>query len=103
VLAQIFDRAGKLDNLQKFVSDNAVNIYNIEPNKKTVILEKKDFVIPEKYGDVVPYRAGETIDLEALGNSSSSAIMIKSCSPEPRDGNPTPRYVETDLGSINSM
>ena len=41
--------------------------------------------------------------LEALWNSSSSAIMIKSCSPEPRDGNPTPRYVETDLGSINSM
>ena len=62
VLAQIFDRAGKLENLQKFVSDNAVRIYDIAPNKKTVILEKKDFVIPEKYGDVVPYRAGETID-----------------------------------------
>ena len=41
--------------------------------------------------------------LNTLWASSSSAIMIKSCSPEPRDGNPTPRYVETDLGSINSM
>lgn len=62
VLAQIFDRAWKLDNLQKFVSDNAVNIYGIEPNTKTVILEKKDFIVPNTYGDVVPYRAGETID-----------------------------------------
>jgi len=28
---------------------------------------------------------------------------MKSCSPEPRDGNPSPRYVEVELGSINSM
>lgn len=41
--------------------------------------------------------------LTALGDSLSSAIMIKSCSPESREWNPTPRYVETNLWSINSM
>lgn len=28
---------------------------------------------------------------------------MKSCSPQPREGNPSPRYVEVELGSINSM
>jgi dihydroorotase len=28
-LAQLFDKHNKLENLQKFISDNAVNIYNI--------------------------------------------------------------------------
>ena len=38
-----------------------------------------------------------------LASSSAWAVMMKSCSPEPRDGNPSPRYVEVELGSINSM
>ncbi len=42
-------------------------------------------------------------ELEALGNSESSAIMMKSCSPESRNGNPEPRYKEVELGSINSI
>lgn len=42
-------------------------------------------------------------ELVALGNSASSAIMMKSCSPEPRAGNPEPRYKEVELGSINSI
>lgn len=42
-------------------------------------------------------------ELKALGESESSAIMMKSCSPEPREGNPEPRYREVDLGSINSI
>lgn len=42
-------------------------------------------------------------ELTALGNSESSAIMMKSCSPEPRDGNPEPRYIEVEMGSINSI
>lgn len=42
-------------------------------------------------------------ELVALGNSESSAIMMKSCSPEPRTGNPEPRYKEVELGSINSI
>ena len=42
-------------------------------------------------------------ELEIIGDSESGGIMMKSCSPEPREGNPEPRYKEVILGSINSM
>ncbi len=65
VLAQLFNESGKLDNLQKFVSDNACNIYNMEATNKTITLEEKDFKVPEIYKtskeEVVPMYAGETI------------------------------------------
>ncbi len=41
--------------------------------------------------------------LEALGASKSAVILSKSCTFEPREGNPEPRYVDLNLGSINSM
>ncbi|MBI5002580.1 dihydroorotate oxidase [Candidatus Woesearchaeota archaeon] len=41
--------------------------------------------------------------LEALGASKSGVILSKSCTYEPREGNPEPRYKELNLGSINSM
>ncbi len=61
LLAQLFEKHGKLDNLQDFVSGNAQKIYNIKPLEKTVILEKKEFEIPQKYGEVVPFMAGRKI------------------------------------------
>ena len=61
LLAQLFEEHGKLDNLQAFISDNAQKIYNINPPKKDIILEKKEFTIPAKYGDVVPFMAEDTI------------------------------------------
>lgn len=61
VLVEIFEKNHKLENLSKFLCTNAVSIYGLTPNTKTVTLEKKDFIVPEKYGDVVPYKAGETI------------------------------------------
>lgn len=42
-------------------------------------------------------------ELEALGNSKAGAILTKSNTVEAREGNPSPRYVDADLGSINSM
>ncbi|KAF8278613.1 hypothetical protein TcBrA4_0114770 [Trypanosoma cruzi] len=35
--------------------------------------------------------------------SSSGALVSKSCTSAPRDGNPEPRYMAVPLGSINSM
>lgn len=61
VLAGFFEEHGKLDNLQKFVSDNAHRIYGVTPPAKTVTLEKKPFTIPAKYNDVVPMWAGREI------------------------------------------
>ena len=42
-------------------------------------------------------------ELEIIGKSQSSAITMKSCTLEPRTGNPEPRYADLELGSINSM
>ena len=65
VLTQLFEKHNKLDNLQKFISDNAIKIYNLTPLEKTIILEKKDFTVPSiyKYNNeqVVPMYANETL------------------------------------------
>lgn len=42
-------------------------------------------------------------ELDIIAQSKSSAIMMKSCTLEPRDGNPEPRYADLKFGSINSM
>ena len=42
-------------------------------------------------------------ELEVIGASASSAITMKSCTLEPREGNPEPRYMDLEYGSINSM
>ncbi|MGB0910538.1 MAG: dihydroorotate oxidase [Nitrospirales bacterium] len=42
-------------------------------------------------------------DLEQLGESRAGAIVTKSMTPLARSGNPEPRYVSFDGGSINSM
>ncbi len=60
-LAEIFDSAGVLENLQKFVSDNAKRIYGVNPPKKEVVLEKREFEVPKSYGEVVPMFAGEKL------------------------------------------
>ncbi|MEA3314735.1 MAG: dihydroorotase [Campylobacterota bacterium] len=65
VLAQFFDNNNKLDNLQKFISNNACNIYNIKPSSKSITLVKEDFKVPAIYTykeqKVVPIYADETI------------------------------------------
>ena len=42
-------------------------------------------------------------ELEALGKADAGAIVTKSMTPLAREGNPHPRYVAIDGGSINSM
>lgn len=65
VLTQLFEKHGKLDNLNKFVSLNAQKIYNLNPVKKTVKLIKKDFIVPSAYEykeeSVVPMYWGEKL------------------------------------------
>jgi len=65
VLAELFEKNNKLENLQAFLSDNACKIYKMTPSNKKIILEKKDFKIPEFYENdfhkVIPIYAGETI------------------------------------------
>jgi len=61
MLAQLFDKHNKLENLQKFVSDNAREIYNIKPSEKNIILLKEEIQVPEKYGTVISFNAGKMI------------------------------------------
>jgi len=61
-LAQLFEGAGVLENLQKFVSDNARRIYGITPPDKEVLLVKEKWRVPESYGGVVPMFAGEELE-----------------------------------------
>lgn len=61
-LADIFEKNGKLENLQKFVSDNAVKNYKLSPNNKSVVLKREEFIIPKIYGDVVPFNSGKKLD-----------------------------------------
>jgi len=58
-LADIFDRHGKLENLQKFVSDNAKSIYNLKNiPEKEIKLKKERYKIPSEYDGIVPFFAG---------------------------------------------
>jgi len=49
VLTSLFEEHDKLDNLQKFLSDNACKIYNITPSAKEVTLVKETFQVPNYY------------------------------------------------------
>ncbi|MBK1790896.1 dihydroorotase [Persicirhabdus sediminis] len=64
-LAQLFDDNGKLDNLQAFISDNAVAQYGVTPPAKEVTVTKKAFKVPAAYEGfgqtVVPMHAGEEL------------------------------------------
>lgn len=42
-------------------------------------------------------------ELETIANSASAAIMMKSCTLEPRKGNDKPRYARLPFGSIQCM
>lgn len=44
-----------------------------------------------------------TTDLDELAASAAGTFVTKSATPDNREGNPDPRYVELELGSINSM
>lgn len=61
LIAELFEKHGKLYNMQKFVSDNAINIYNLNPPIKLVKLEKWEFIVPTKYWEVIPFKAWEKL------------------------------------------
>ncbi len=61
VLAELFEKHNKLQNLQTFISDNAQVIYGYKPPEKSVVLEKKPFTVPDSYGEIVPMYANEEL------------------------------------------
>ena len=62
LLAELFEKNGaSWERLQEFVSTNAQNIYGLKPLDKSIVLEKRAFVVPDEYNGVVPMYSGETI------------------------------------------
>lgn len=73
-VAQVFDKAEKLDNLKKFVADNGLEFYKANLDlkevegleKERVWLVKRENIVPEVIGsgtlNVVPFKAGEKLD-----------------------------------------
>ncbi|EAK5748358.1 dihydroorotase [Campylobacter lari] len=67
VLAELFEKHSNEANLQKFISDNACKIHNLEFEKdKIIALEKQEWQVPQKYGDVVPFMAGKTLNFKIV-------------------------------------
>lgn len=64
-LADLFEKNNSLENLQAFVSDNAIRNYHLEVPEKSITLVKEDQSVPDAYEgfgeQVVPMFAGETI------------------------------------------
>ncbi len=65
-LVQLFEKHGRLENLQAFLTDNAKRLYGVNPPAKQVVVSKQPFTVPaayEGYGQkVVPMHAGETLE-----------------------------------------
>ena len=62
LLAQLFDRAGRLNLLQSFVSDNARKRYGLTPLPKRVTLRREPYRVQERYGTVKPFFGGNEIE-----------------------------------------
>lgn len=61
VLTDLFEKNNALENLQTFVSDNAIKNYSLKKSNKKVTLTKEIFIVPSQYGNVVPMFAGEEL------------------------------------------
>ena len=58
LLAEIFENAGCLNQLEDFTSRFGAQFYGLPLNNETITLIKEEWTVPEQYGSVVPFRAG---------------------------------------------
>lgn len=64
--AEVFESAGKLENLEKFISHNGADFYGLPRNKEQICLKKESWQVPDKIqvtktGSLRPFRAGEEV------------------------------------------
>lgn len=63
---EAFDKAGKLDNFEAFVSGNGANFYKLPLNEEKITLVRKEQTVPESFdipggGKLIPFWAGKTL------------------------------------------
>lgn len=61
LLAEIFEKAGRLEQLEDFTSKFGAEFYGLPLNKEKITLVKEPWTAPLKCGAVVPFRAGTEI------------------------------------------
>ena len=70
-LVQLFEHHGALQNLQAFLSGNAVRIHSLDVPERTVTLLRKAWQVPAAYTGhgqhVVPWEAGRTLQWRLAG------------------------------------
>ncbi len=66
ILAEIFEKAGRLDRLEDFTSRFGAEFYGLSPNKDSITLVRKEWTVPEQIGNVVPFRAGTKLRWQLL-------------------------------------
>lgn len=66
----VFDKVGKLENLELFLSINGAKYYGLNQNKETINLIKQKHYIPNNYKDssLVPFCAGGELDWHLINN-----------------------------------
>lgn len=62
VLTDLFEKNNSLENLQAFVSENAIRNYGLSKSDKKVTFIKQPFKVPSQYGNVVPMFADEELN-----------------------------------------
>jgi len=61
LLAEIFESKGKLENLERFTSENGARFYGLPLNERKVRFVREGWEVPAEVGGVVPFRAGKKL------------------------------------------
>ena len=66
IITDIFVKNNKKHNLEKFISTNGCDCYNLPYNENYIPLINKDWVVPKKYQNIVPLYASKTLSWKLL-------------------------------------
>ena len=62
IIVNLFDKHNKLENLEKFISTNGCDFYNLKYNDDFVSINNEKWVVPSKYGKIVPLWAEKELE-----------------------------------------
>ena len=66
LITELFYENRKLENLEKFISTNGCDFYNLDYNNEYIYLQKKSWIVPKDYNGVVPLFSGEKINWKLM-------------------------------------
>ena len=61
LVTEIFYNHNSLHNLEKFISANGCDCYNLPYNTDKILIKNESWIVPEKYDNVVPMYNGKNI------------------------------------------